>query len=186
MWAGILWDHPRSRGVYERPAERVGFHWGSSPLARGLRESHRPRHQYRPGSSPLARGLPCTASAPVGRSRIIPARAGFTDQHRPRHRPLPDHPRSRGVYPDAVVEKLADWGSSPLARGLHALGELLPQLAGIIPARAGFTFCAPLASALGTDHPRSRGVYVDLAEGPHDISGSSPLARGLQPDAPRP
>ena len=30
-------------------------------------------------------------------------------------------------------------GSSPLARGLHRLGEFLAALARIIPARAGFT-----------------------------------------------
>ena len=51
--------------------------------------------------------------------------------------------------------------------------------AGIIPARAGFTWCAAVRFSVDGDHPRSRGVY-DL--GPIEtrgILGSSPLARGL-------
>ena len=54
---GILWDHPRSRGVYT-PA---------------LHPTH-----LRDGSSPLARGLPASAFAQRLSLRIIPARAGFT------------------------------------------------------------------------------------------------------------
>ena len=50
-------DHPRSRGVYVRPHSQDG----------AVR-----------GSSPLARGLPTGPSRPRCRSRIIPARAGFT------------------------------------------------------------------------------------------------------------
>ena len=51
-------DHPRSRGVYASPARVAFVRLGSSPLARGL---HRD-------------GIKKTAD-----SRIIPARAGFTD-----------------------------------------------------------------------------------------------------------
>ena len=50
-------DHPRSRGVYRRSAQRQAMPCGSSPLARGLLLNRK--------------GIqPCT--------RIIPARAGFT------------------------------------------------------------------------------------------------------------
>ena len=52
-------DHPRSRGVYARPP--------AIPFLPG-------------GSSPLARGLPRLLSPTVGRMRIIPARAGFTNR----------------------------------------------------------------------------------------------------------
>ena len=55
--AAIVRDHPRSRGVYVRPAARPVAWAGSSPLARGLLEN-------------LIR-IPVNA-------RIIPARAGFT------------------------------------------------------------------------------------------------------------
>ena len=73
-WVG---DHPRSRGVYRSPPPLV---------------------DRRSGSSPLARGLLLAAAAGRGRSRIIPARAGFTSPT-PCPGPAPrDHPRSRGVY----------------------------------------------------------------------------------------
>ena len=52
------WDHPRSRGVYAAPSESSSNGLGSSPLARGLR---------------------LVWLSLTGVSRIIPARAGFTD-----------------------------------------------------------------------------------------------------------
>ena len=60
------WDHPRSRGVYDVYLNRDGVLTGSSPLARGL-----------PAELDLRR---------VGR-RIIPARAGFTDDEWSRRPP---------------------------------------------------------------------------------------------------
>ena len=72
-------DHPRSRGVYRTMGIRSRMWIGSSPLARGLL-AVRPR--------------------PTRHSRIIPARAGFTDQYVPGHHLGGDHPRSRGVYRD--------------------------------------------------------------------------------------
>ena len=54
-------DHPRSRGVYPLISTTALTVGGSSPLARGLQ--FRARHQ-------------------CGVRRIIPARAGFTVQHR--------------------------------------------------------------------------------------------------------
>ena len=152
-------DHPRSRGVYPRPATRRPACTGSSPLARGLPDC----------------ALKCARSC-----RIIPARAGFT---RRAGRPISfpgDHPRSRGVYGHLGWELIPLPGSSPLARGLRFTGILRVLLSWIIPARAGFTRAAEAASAGPTDHPRSRGVYVDSrAHGTLD-AGSSPLARGLR------
>ena len=138
-------DHPRSRGVYRtHPAGRVGS----------------------VGSSPLARGLHTRGCCRCSRTRIIPARAGFTAKERARKDYAADHPRSRGVYFLPVVAKFAIWGSSPLARGL--LNDRLDQLdAGrIIPARAGFTPWRCGASPRSWDHPRSRGVYVAIPDTP--------------------
>ena len=70
-------DHPRSRGVY-----RASFF---SDIA----------HE---GSSPLARGLPGRDYGHPERTRIIPARAGFTWKAPRASLGPPDHPRSRGVY----------------------------------------------------------------------------------------
>ena len=51
-------------------------------------------------------------------------------------------------------------GSSPLARGLLLTGGPWEEIAGIIPARAGFTM-RPLTCVMNAqDHPRSRGVYT--------------------------
>ena len=74
-----LWppDHPRSRGVYTTP---------------------RPSRRGCAGSSPLARGLRSEMEYVVRPMRIIPARAGFTDEAIPPSYDGWDHPRSRGVY----------------------------------------------------------------------------------------
>ena len=72
-----VWDHPRSRGVYESAASEFCLDWGSSPLARGL-----------------LYGLDVS----VEWNRIIPARAGFTASECCLPVPHGDHPRSRGVY----------------------------------------------------------------------------------------
>ena len=91
-------DHPRSRGVYHRRFRVVGYRpWiiparagFTRPLLRPVRERKdhpRSRGVYTlakdlglptKGSSPLARGLRPAASPAAPRSRIIPARAGFT------------------------------------------------------------------------------------------------------------
>ena len=131
-------DHPRSRGVYEA-AELGGARiWGSSPLARGL-----PRVPW----------------AFWVEKRIIPARAGFTENIGLRPGSAPDHPRSRGVYKEVGGVSTHVLGSSPLARGLRHARP--PGLGGcrIIPARAGFTRQQYLVNKV--------------------LVGSSPLARGL-------
>ena len=152
------WDHPRSRGVYMQPYEIAAYLDGSSPLARGL---------HPPSSHILEL---------VG---IIPARAGFTRDVGPRSHEHWDHPRSRGVYGAPGEVDVSTPGSSPLARGLPR-----PRLAsrgpsGIIPARAGFTVCFVFVLVVYGDHPRSRGVYRDVAAVFRAGAGSSPLARGL-------
>ena len=70
-------DHPRSRGVYRITAFRRSNVRGSSPLARGL----------------LAKG-----NGKRSFTRIIPARAGFTQSCPSVRSSSTDHPRSRGVY----------------------------------------------------------------------------------------
>ena len=131
-------DHPRSRGVY------CGSVSGSAPV---------------PGSSPLARGLLDRIVQGSKKSRIIPARAGFTGGRAGWCGGRGDHPRSRGVYPASapIVEILT--GSSPLARGLPTPTPERPSDRRIIPARAGFTVRIHWERLRLGDHPRSRGVY---------------------------
>ena len=133
------------------------------------------------GSSPLARGLQPRHQAGVGARRIIPARAGFTAQAASVFPFTGDHPRSRGVYTGPPASGRTAGGSSPLARGLHAAAPHHRLEQRIIPARAGFTVGRGVAGPRRRDHPRSRGVYRPSAACPTPASGSSPLARGLQP-----
>ena len=154
-------DHPRSRGVYGDLRRRAPGRAGSSPLARGLR------------LNPIPERL---------RARIIPARAGFTAGRGPQDRDRWDHPRSRGVYLCGWVSASDDGGSSPLARGLPII---IIIYYGIIPARAGFTRRVGVVLDTEEDHPRSRGVYVRVSPCIRRWRGSSPLARGLHPPAPR-
>ena len=131
-------DHPRSRGVYRVRFWEMTLSKGSSPLARGLLLGGHPSHPP---------------------SRIIPARAGFTQARRhARHRPR-DHPRSRGVYPNTKSPTSTARGSSPLARGLLKRDGENIDGRGIIPARAGFTHPRSTRPPRKPDHPRSRGVY---------------------------
>ena len=71
------------------------------------------------GSSPLARGLLIAALILIVLTRIIPARAGFTDVS----------------FPFSFL----CFGSSPLARGLPTRTLIITDTRRIIPARAGFT-----------------------------------------------
>ena len=156
-------DHPRSRGVYAHPPRHSLLAGGSSPLARGLL-------------------IPNPSSGP--RSRIIPARAGFTRAQRARQPSAWDHPRSRGVYSPLLCVLRHTPGSSPLARGLPCSLHHISHSIRIIPARAGFTSPAPGLCCPSTDHPRSRGVYLGPLESRFAFVGSSPLARGLRVPGP--
>ena len=192
-------DHPRSRGVYPSQLPLLQAHFGSSPLARGLpltkMASLEPRRIIPAragftgascdhpgcdaGSSPLARGLLCPRIVCIPRPRIIPARAGFTVAVVVVIGVSPDHPRSRGVYAAAASWIAAASGSSPLARGLRELIPGTEAMAGIIPARAGFTAWSASPWVAPRDHPRSRGVYMCAPFRGRRPRGSSPLARGL-------
>ena len=132
-----------------------------------------------PGSSPLARGLRQSVTVSKRGDGIIPARAGFTRLDASSTSHEPDHPRSRGVYRDCPCPLPFPCGSSPLARGLLGRIELVRDLLGIIPARAGFTGLRGGARLPRPDHPRSRGVYAATSKSVMIDSGSSPLARGL-------
>ena len=115
----------------------------------------------------------------IREGRIIPARAGFTDDDTHGWLRTGDHPRSRGVYPTTSGQSGGDAGSSPLARGLPRTSTSTNAGRRIIPARAGFTRTGSARHAPPRDHPRSRGVYGAPSSSQVPWLGSSPLARGL-------
>ena len=148
-----------ARAGFTRGLGGSGVHLGDHPRSRGV-YNHIPCIQIkRSGSSPLARGLLDGHGGNIRRTRIIPARAGFTIWMTGAASRSQDHPRSRGVYFLGRFFTTFYPGSSPLARGLHArrLAEL--DRTRIIPARAGFTRTLNQMANDQRDHPRSRGVY---------------------------
>ena len=153
-----LGDHPRSRGVYARRRPRLSGLRGSSPLARGLLTES--AHLQAPG-------------------RIIPARAGFTEERHGRRCPGEDHPRSRGVYPMCGPRMVSRRGSSPLARGLRPVEAAIGGQPRIIPARAGFTPARARDSRSTPDHPRSRGVYHADGRRVEGLDLDHPRSRGV-------
>ena len=143
------------------PASRSGqSHHRNHPRSRGVYGLPHSRQAMGPESSPLARGL--------RRREAQYARESA------------DHPCSRGVYYSPPTLTRDRYGSSPLARGLRMVGGAHLQAPGIIPARAGFTRAHPHGHSAGQDHPRSRGVYLEVALTIRVAEGSSPLARGLR------
>ena len=156
QWAGII----PARAGFTTPGPGVRGCTGDHPRSRGVYTHTYTVRAVVPGSSPLARGLPQRRHRLPGRSRIIPARAGFTLRGGRCCSRARDHPRSRGVYGGLHRGETGAVGSSPLARGLPRARCKPRWRSRIIPARAGFTRRSTARTRACTDHPRSRGVYL--------------------------
>ena len=194
--------HPRSRGEHCSRGRGSISGCGSSPLARGTpgrgatcggqcrfiparagNTSVSPRPNRRAPVHPRSRGEHARVAEdlPV-RERFIPARAGNTPQPSPSYWWMPVHPRSRGEHALYAFHGQPDFGSSPLARGtpprrLHPQGSQR-----FIPARAGNTDWPAAPKETASVHPRSRGEHPGAGCVTMDPGGSSPLARGTQPE----
>ena len=92
----------------------------------------------------------------------------------------PDHPRSRGEYPATERDVAADWGSSPVSRGIPLTRNPKSCYGRIIPALAGNTEAPHPFDPHSTDHPRSRGEYSIDVLPDYVLRGSSPLSRRIQ------
>ena len=132
------------------------------------------------GSSPLARGTHLGGTVDDTPDRLIPARAGNTATMTASRSGLSAHPRSRGEHVYPVADKVADAGSSPLARGtrVHPVPTKSPHR--LIPARAGNTRARNRTDRLFSAHPRSRGEHDWHRAIAAFTFGSSPLARGTR------
>ena len=115
-------------------------------------------------------------------SGLIPARAGNTGFQALCLLLIGAHPRSRGEHMGYIRERQASSGSSPLARGTPEELTNGGGLNGLIPARAGNTFCQGGPPGSGGAHPRSRGEHYPYKDSDPDYEGSSPLARGTHPN----
>ncbi len=131
-----------------------------------------------PGSSPLARGTRNVNRLQAVEARLIPARAGnTTGKFHPGGKGTA-HPRSRGEHGETGGIEIFAFGSSPLARGAHAVFEVAVGVERLIPARAGNTSRCVLIVRWRRAHPRSRGEHLDSRAINATSCGSSPLARG--------
>ena len=151
---------------------------GSSPR---LRVAFWPRlgRTSLPRFIPAVRGCSVAAEAGADGSGFIPTPAGFPAAPAPRLSAWAVHPRSRGVCCAGSHIKYGAMGSSPPPRGLPPVSRSRPHGPRFIPAPAG---SAPLWLALNSGfmvHPRSRGVCTAVHVADREVSGSSPLPRGL-------
>ena len=73
-------------------------------------------------------------------------------------------------------------GSPPLTRGAQGDQDLLPDVHRITPAHAGSTGSLQMASAIASDHPRSRGEHCSSVMLGMPETGSPPLTRGALQD----
>ena len=137
--ADHAWAHPRSRGEH-----LLIFEQGE----RGV------------GSSPLARGTPTQCYRTETTQGLIPARAGNTRRSLHGGRSRRAHPRSRGEHGNLLEPAVADWGSSPLARGTRGFSRATAGGGGLIPARAGNTEWLTDWLQTGEAHPRLRGEHT--------------------------
>ena len=149
--------HPRACGENGIAGVILAVAVGSSPRVRGKCQS-RPPHPDAPG--------------------LIPARAGKIAPSAPTMRPGGAHPRACGENPSPEDWRLAVEGSSPRVRGKFAVGHVLANRAGLIPARAGKIARPCRWSSRPRAHPRACGENV-VDDAPLTAAeGSSPRVRG--------
>ena len=127
-----------------------------------MRGEYRTTPEPRPrlaGSPPLARGIQHLHQVQPGQPGITPACAGNTCNLFHFCNLLGDHPRLRGEYYKENYDAMIEWGSPPLARGIHPVADVPAPDHGITPACAGNTDRKWLRVHGERDHPRLRGEY---------------------------
>ncbi len=135
------------------------------------------------GSSPRVRGAVGNHRLVVVLHGIIPARAGGSKAVRAVGFLEGDHPRACGEQRLISVAVLSLSGSSPRVRGAVGVVDMLSDVTGIIPARAGSSFFFCSGSVPSRDHPRACGEQNNGTKSYLGFSGSSPRVRGAVQDA---
>ena len=130
------------------------------------------------GLIPARAGAPRLEIEANGGEGLIPARAGNTDTMFLARSPMRAHPRSRGEHACVELSRASREGSSPLARGTHALIARAEAREGLIPARAGNTSSLILMLSDVRAHPRPCGEHTPHKRGFNTEAGSSPPVRG--------
>ena len=152
--------HPRVRGEQSRTRDRFSGAAGSSPRARGTGHRHHVLERER---------------------RFIPACAGNRDTVMALIHWPPVHPRVRGEQARGLLAGRCSVGSSPRARGTDRCYVNPTQQQRFIPACAGNSHESTPTLRSGTVHPRVRGEQWRLMTVDPAMPGSSPRARGTDP-----
>ena len=129
---------PACAGNIQR-AIQASWRWSAHPRSRGEHQFFATECPASRGASPLARGTLGLRSAGGTRHRLIPARAGNTENPTTRTPATAAHPRSRGEHCTRDFHRCGRCGSSPLARGTLVTSWLHAGPIRLIPARAGNT-----------------------------------------------
>ena len=165
-----------------RPVGVVSVH----PRVRGERPPQKRQTLASIGSSPRARGTLMPLLILFTMWRFIPACAGNAPTARPGSPISTVHPRVRGERPDRDCRRRHVVGSSPRARGTRLFELVHGHVSWFIPACAGNASDGRYKSGKRAVHPRVRGERSPLAIEADGTVGSSPRARGTQPNLPVP
>ena len=130
------------------------------------------------GSSPRMRGKLGASGPVIFPPRLIPAHAGKTESLDDRGKRREAHPRACGENFPATVNNGRPDGSSPRMRGKRSSSWINLEVNGLIPAHAGKTFPALMASFKVGAHPRACGENLLILQGKRSYQGSSPRMRG--------
>ena len=133
------------------------------------------------GSSPRARGTLSIVPLRWFPIRFIPAGAGNAALSFHTSGSGSVHPRGRGERCSCPRSLRGYLGSSPRARGTLQRWQVYRSRFRFIPAGAGNAEAAARQSAAAPVHPRGRGERGVLSQRCYTGGGSSPRARGTQP-----
>ena len=148
------------------------------PRACGENMSNVPDPEFMPGSSPRVRGKHPRIPDHGGTGRLIPARAGKTQQWPSTSAPSRAHPRACGENALSSSVGAPVSGSSPRVRGKRGGDGEDAGLRGLIPARAGKTSARPRPTPPARAHPRACGENFGELDADTAAPGSSPRVRG--------
>ena len=130
------------------------------------------------GSSPRGRGKPAYLPGRLKGGRLIPARAGKTQQNARHNLRTRAHPRAGGENVGDPPGNPGPPGSSPRGRGKRPPRTARPVEARLIPARAGKTVRVSREPSATRAHPRAGGENKFPGERREYGYGSSPRGRG--------
>ena len=154
--------HPRVGGEHLRLSDTAMNYRGSSPRGRGtqrhIKREALQRQTY--GSSPRGRGTRAADGVGVAQRRVIPAWAGNTVRNCTSRMGTSGHPRVGGEHRQRAADRSKGNGSSPRGRGTLGMKVAMCFKGRVIPAWAGNTTLATLASppAVVGSSPRGRGT----------------------------